>query len=54
MKKRTIRLTVFTILVVISALFAIYCTMTSDKRLYLSIISLIGTSAILAKEIHTQ
>ncbi len=54
MTKRTLRLIICIILVIISVLFAIYCITNSDKRLYLSIISVVGTGAILAKEIHNR
>lgn len=54
MIKRTIRLIICLALVVFSAIFAIYCIMYADKRLPLSIISVIGTGAILTKEIFKK
>lgn len=54
MLKRKIRLIFWIILVVVSALFAMYCIINSDKRLYLSIISVIGTGALLIQEIYKK
>ena len=51
MSKKTIRLIICVILVIISVAFAAFCMMTSDRRFVLSIISVLGTAAILIKEI---
>lgn len=51
MSRKTIRLIICVILVIISVSFAGFCVVTSDRRLFLSIISVLGTTAILIKEI---
>lgn len=54
MTKRTLRLIIFLILVLVSVLFAIYCVTNQDQRLYLSIISVVGTTALLIQEIRNK
>ena len=54
MTKRTLRLMICLILVFVSVLFAIYCVINSDQRLYLSVISVAGTTAILVQEMRSR
>lgn len=54
MTKRTLRLMICLILVLVSVLFAIYCVINSDQRLYLSVISVAGTTAILVQEMRSR
>lgn len=54
MTKRTLRLMICLILVLVSVLFAIYCVINSDQRLYLSVISVAGTTAILVQEMRNR
>lgn len=51
MSKKTIRLLICILMVIISVCFLLYCVLKSDRRLGLSVISVLGTAAILLKEI---
>lgn len=51
MSKKAIRLLICILLVIISSIFLLYCILNSDRRLGLSVISVLGTTAILIKEI---
>jgi hypothetical protein len=54
MSKKKIRLLICIILVIISVLYTAFCLLNSDSRLFLAIISVLGTGAILIKELYTK
>ncbi|MBE6990823.1 MAG: hypothetical protein E7426_08815 [Ruminococcaceae bacterium] len=51
MKKRSsFRLVLYILLLMVTAVFTLYCIMTRDRRMVLSFIALVGMSALCIRE----